>query len=103
MDLMSLETVSFIVSGKVPNKQTRTLRLQKNRETKLASVESIRPGVIGAGHLSDVAFRLQADPRAAVAADIEMGVDGVAVSAYHDDLFSRNSEQEIVALVGGCD
>ena len=65
-----------------------------------AAVESIRPGVIGAGHSRDVTFRLQADPRSAVAADIEMGVDGVAVSAHHDDLFTRNLKQEVVALVG---
>ncbi len=56
--------------------------------------------MIGAGHSRDVTFRLEADTRAAVPADIEMGVDGVAVSAHHDDLFSRNSKQEVVALSG---
>ena len=35
-----------------------------------------------------------------MAADIEMGVDGVAVSAHHDDLFSCNSEEEEVPLLG---
>ena len=62
-----------------------------------AAVEMVGPGVVGADEVAGVALRLGADLGAAVAADVEQGVQRTACVAGDDHLLRIHAHHEIVA------
>ncbi|MER8421048.1 hypothetical protein NKH21_26900 [Mesorhizobium sp. M1329] len=64
------------------------------------AVEIVAPSVIWAGEYPLAAFRLQADTRAAVAADIVEGVHGARSGSQDDDALGPDLEQEVVTRIG---